>query len=144
MKFWLHSAIKKTTNELQFFGLSEEETMVGNIVLTKILEYYVEYFNKQKGRVYPCSNQVVICGVITLDKNKALSTMEEKGAIIRRCSHNYIEWNLNNEIWVWRNWNNNCRGYRFYKTLIDKNISKELFLYVIIYNDIYCCSMEVI
>ena len=118
--------------------------MAENIVSTEMLEHYVEYFNKQKGKSYPCSNQIVICGVITLDRNKALSVMKEKGAAIRRCSHDYIEWNLNNERWVWRNWNDICRGYRFYKTLVDKNISGELFLYVRIYSDIYCCSMEVI
>ena len=33
----------------------------------KRLEHYREYFNKQKGRKYPCSNQIVRCAIVTND-----------------------------------------------------------------------------
>ena len=28
---------------------------------------------------------------------------------------------------MWRRWNENCKGYRFYKVAIDKNINDEIF-----------------
>jgi len=28
-------------------------------------QYYINYFNSQIGQSYPCSNQHVICGIIT-------------------------------------------------------------------------------
>lgn len=111
----------------------------------EVLEHYVEYFNKQEGRPYPVSNQIVTCGVITDDRDKALSVMEERGAVIRRQHYNYIEWKLGNETWLWRYWNENHRGYRFYKILVDKDIDDELFFnFVRIKSDSYCCSMEII
>ena len=29
-----------------------------------------EYFNKQEGQKYPCSNQIVLCGFVTKDDSK--------------------------------------------------------------------------
>lgn len=110
----------------------------------EILEHYVEYFNKQKGSPYPCSNQIVLCGVITKDKDKALYVMKENGAVIKRQSYNSIEWELNNERWLWTTWNNGARGYRFYKILIDENIDEELFFFARVRSSLYCCSMEII
>ena len=110
----------------------------------KILEHYVGHFNKQEGRPYPCSNQIVVCAVITKDRDKALSGMEERGAVIKRQSYNSIEWELNNERWLWRTWNENARGYRFYKILVDENVDENLFHFVTVYSSLYCCSMEII
>lgn len=111
----------------------------------KILEHYVEYFSKQKGRPYPCSNQIVVCAVITKDRDKALSVMEEKGAVIKRQSYNGIEWELNNERWLWRVWNESCRGYRLYKVIIDENVDDNVFRCLISpLCDNYCCSFEII
>ena len=44
------------------------------------LEKIAEFFNKQEGQKYPCSNQIVSCAVITRDRDKALSIMQDKGA----------------------------------------------------------------
>ncbi len=110
----------------------------------KILEHYADCFNKQEGRLYPCSNQIVICAIITKDRDKALSVMEEKGAVIKRQGYYYIEWELNNERWLWRTWNENARGYRFYKVLVDENVDENLFRFVTVYSSSYCCSMEII
>lgn len=111
----------------------------------KELEYYVEYFNKQKGRPYPVSNQIITCAIITKDKDKALSIMESKGAIRKRQTHNSIEWELNNEKWIWRSWNDNCRGYRLYKAIVDEDIDENIFRCLIIPScDNYCCSFEII
>lgn len=110
----------------------------------KVLTEYADYFNKQKGRQYPCSNQIVVCAIITKDRDKALSVMEENGAVIKIQSHDHIEWELNNERWLWKNWNMNYRGYRFYKVLIDENINDELFCFATTRCCSYCCSMEII
>ena len=42
----------------------------------KILEHYQEYFNNQEGRL----NQTAVCTIITKNKNKALSVMEERSS----------------------------------------------------------------
>ena len=109
----------------------------------KRLEYYVKLFNNQPGRLNPCSNQVVTGAIITHDSEKAIQVMNEKNAIIKKVSYNYIEWELNNERWIWRHWNENHRGYRFYKVIVDPNISEDLFRYVVVKSSFYCCSMEV-
>lgn len=111
----------------------------------KILEHYVECFNGQKGRAYPCSNQIVVCAIITIDKDKALSIMEERGAVIKWHNYNGVEWELNNEKWIWRNWSENCRGYRFYKIIVDENVDENVFRYLVLpYCAGYCCSLEII
>ena len=110
----------------------------------KVLEYYVEYFNKQEGNPYPVSNQIVTCAVVTNDRDKALSVMNKKGATIKRQNRDSIEWELNNERWIWRIWNYGYRGYRFYKVIVDEDINEELLMYVLIYCSSYCCSMEIV
>lgn len=110
----------------------------------EILEQYAEYFNRQKGRPYPCSNQIVVCGVITNDREKALSVMDGKCAIIESQCYNRIVWQLDNEIWIWRDWNIGYRGYRFYKMLIDEDIDERMFYWAMAYGNLYCCSMEII
>lgn len=115
-----------------------------NGVNREVLEYYADYFNNQKGSPYPCSNQIVVCGVITNDKNKALSMMAEKGALLIMQGNNNIQWELNNEIWVWKRWNETMRGHRFYKVLVDKDVGENLFRWTRIYCASYCCSMEIV
>lgn len=112
----------------------------------KILEHYVEYFNKQEGRKYPCSNQTVLCGIITGDRNKALDFMRNKEFAERRERYDQIDWVLTNgERWQWRKWNERCKGYRFYKVAIDENINDEIFeVLVRPCCGSYCCSMEII
>ena len=63
----------------------------------KILERYASFYNKQNGQKYPCSNQIVICAIVTNDRDKALSIMEEREATIIFQSYHRIEWELNNE-----------------------------------------------
>lgn len=109
------------------------------------LKSWVEYFNRQEGRAYPYSNQIVLCAIITEDRDKALSIMEQKGATLKRLFYDHIEWELNNERWRWMNWNMRCRGYRFYKMVVDKDIDENIFKYVALpCAGSYCCSMEII
>lgn len=112
----------------------------------EILEDYVDYFNKQIGQKYPCSNQIVLCGIITDDRYRALDFMKDKKFIVKHEQRYQIDWILaNGERWQWRIWNTNCRGYRFYKVAIDKNINDEIFETIIVpCCGSYCCSMEII
>lgn len=94
-----------------------------NYIPLKILEDYKEYFDKQIGRKNPYSNQNVLCGIITTDKNKAINFMKDKNTIYKIERNDEIIWFLDNgEKWMWRNWNVNHRGYRFYKIAVDKLI----------------------
>ena len=112
----------------------------------EVLEHYVEYFNNQVGQKYPCSNQIVLCGIITDDRNKALEFMKDKEFTEIRERYDQIDWVLTNgERWQWRKWNESCRGYRFYKVAIDKNISDDIFNFLVKpCCGSYCCSMEII
>lgn len=112
----------------------------------EVLEHYVEYFNKQEGQKYPCSNQTVLCGIITYDRDKALNFMKDKEFSEIRERYDHIDWILTNgERWQWRKWSESCRGYRLYKVAIDENINDEVFdVLVKPCCGSYCCSMEII
>lgn len=113
----------------------------------KILEREAEFYNRQEERKFPCSNQIVTCGVITYDKDKALSVMNKKGAIIKSQSNTYnrVEWELDNERWIWRDWNESCKGYRFYKVIVDEDIDEIVFNHLVAPHLVnYCCSFEII
>ena len=110
------------------------------------LQSYKEFFDRQVGRKYPCSNQIVVCGIVTNDRDKAIEFMKDKKAINVIKSSFQITWELENgEKWIWCNWNENQRGYRFYKVAIDRYTRSELFEFVVGHTcAMYCCSMEII
>ena len=120
--------------------------MYVNCVSIEELKRFKEYYNKQEGQKYPCSNQIVKCGIITADKNLAIDFMKNKNVVKKLERRDEIMWELDNgEQWLWKNWTGNCRGYRFYKVVIDKMIDKDLFNYFVRpYCSIYCCSVEII
>ena len=120
--------------------------MGNNYVPLEELERFREYYNKQEGRNYPCSNQIVRCFIVTNDKDKATEYMKDKNVIKKIEAYDRIEWILENgERWMWRYWNDNARGYRIYKMAIDKFIDKDLFYCVILPRcATYCCSVEII
>lgn len=110
------------------------------------LEHYREYFNKQKGRKYPCSNQIVCCAIVTDDRNKAFNFMNGREVVKKLVRKDQAAWLLaNGERWEWRKWNEHCRGHRFYKVAIDKDISDDIFDFLVLpCSGLYCCSMEII
>lgn len=110
------------------------------------LEKCREEFNKQEGRKYPCSNQTVVCGIFTEDRDKAIEFMKDKDIVDKRERKDEIIWCLTNgEKWIWRHWNEYCRGYRFYKVAVDKDVDPKIFEYLILpYTSFYCCSFEII
>ena len=62
----------------------------------KRLEHYREYFNKQKGRKYPCSNQIVRCAIVTNDRDKAIDLMSDKEVVKKLERKDYAAWLLEN------------------------------------------------
>ena len=89
-----------------------------------------EYFSKQEGQNYPCSNQAVVCGFVALyrsDWERFVHDNKDKIARQYRSTGKEVIILKNNEKWVWINPSNySIRGYRFYKVLADKNINKKI------------------
>ena len=117
-----------------------------NYVTIEELMKFKEYYDKQVGQKYPCSNQIFKCGIITKDRNLAIDFMKNKNVVKKLERIDEIMWELDNgEKWKWMNWTTNCRGYRFYKIAIDKTIDRDLFYNLVLpYCANYCCSVEII
>ena len=120
--------------------------MYMNYVSIEELKKFKEYYDKQEGQKYPCSNQIVKCGIITTNRNLAIDFMKDKEVVKKWERKDEIMWELDNgEQWLWKNWNINCRGHRFYKVAIDKMIDRNLFdCLVRPYCGLYCCSVDII
>lgn len=118
-----------------------------NYTKEELLEYYKNYFNNREGQAHPCGNQIMICAIITHNVELAEKVMREKGAVpLRKFSHIERRWKLNDENWLWKSnmANDQNRGYRFYKVIVDRNLSKKEIQQIIIPCNIYCCSFEII
>ena len=117
-----------------------------NYVSLEILQQFAEYYNNQEGRKYPCSNQIVVCGIITKERDLAINFMKDKSIVEKRECKKQIDWRLDNgEHWIWKSSWENCRGYRFHKIAIDTLIDRDLFNYFVRpYCCLYCCSVEII
>lgn len=103
------------------------------------------YFNQQQGRKYPCSNQIVVCAYITDNSQEIYNYLNKNNIMPIRVSKTCIEWQEDNEQWIWIPITYNVRGYRFNKVKISKDYDdKEILEQVIIpCCDLYCCSWEV-
>lgn len=100
------------------------------------MQYYEHYFSMREGRKQPCSNQIVLCGLV-MPKEKARDLMKEYKQIRTN------EWFYNEELWRLIPMNYASRGYRFYKVWIDKDINKQFFRQVIMpLCAMYCCEMK--
>lgn len=104
------------------------------------------YFNQQQGSKIPCSNQIVICAYITNNLQEIYNYLDKNNIIPIIISKTRIEWQENNERWIWLSMTQKVRGYRFYKIKISKNYNNEEILKEIIipYCSSYCCSWEVV
>ena len=111
-----------------------------------ILEEYTNYFNKQIGRNFPCSNQIVVCIYITKDKQEVLNYLSKNNITPIQKAKKYIKWQEKNEYWIWCPILENSRGLRFYKVKISKNYDDYEMLKkrIIPCCSLYCCSWEVI
>ena len=111
-------------------------------------QHYTNYYNCQEGRSYPCSNQIVICGVITHTQEQAIDYMNAypEYQLIRQ-SYSQLIWinQITNQRWIWICPNVNIKGHRFYKVKISSMIGKkEFYERILPCCALYCCSMEFI
>lgn len=99
-----------------------------------------EKINKQEGRKYPCSNQIVVCGFFSTDEdwnnfvNNNLDKIQQKDRVVF----------TNKE--QWRHFSHidySQRGNRFFKIKVSRNINCEIFLnYIYPYCSLYCKEIE--
>jgi hypothetical protein len=103
-----------------------------------------EYFSKQEGQNYPCSNQVVVCGFVSPYVNDWKKFVKKLNKEIIWRTRQFEVVLSNNERWVFINPNENyIRGYRFYKVLANKNIDKKIIDWAILpICSFYCKSFE--
>ena len=125
-----------------------------NTLTNEQIQYYTNSFSKRQGRKYPCSNQTVTCGIISNKSEEEINKiMINRGYFLYKMTYQKNEWLPKNqkcypyERWIhFKNLNlDSCRGYRFYKIIIDKNIDRKLFQLIILpYCSLYCCEMTFI
>lgn len=98
--------------------------------------------NKQEGRKYPCSNQIVVCGFFSTDEdwnnfvnnNLDKIKIQQKDRVVfankeQRCHFNPVNYSQ--------------RGYRFFKIKVSCNINRKIFLNRIYpYCSLYCKEIE--
>ena len=113
--------------------------------MDNLLKKYACHFNKQKGRKYPFSNQVIKCVYITEHKQEVIDYLNKNNLSITKMQKNVIEWQEGNEFWRWHPISKAFRGYRFYKVKISKNYNNYKVLKTIILPCCvnYCCSWEI-
>lgn len=103
-----------------------------------------KYINSQKGRKYPCSNQVVCCGYFSSEENWQKFCEKNKNLILYK-TNDRIKLK-NEEIWRFFNFisfSESLRGFRFYKIKVDENIPSLLFFkYIMPCCYLYCKKIE--
>lgn len=95
--------------------------------LKEFFDEYRERLDNQGVLSRICENETLMCAIITLDKHKAESIMEEKGAVKLFESSKGIDWKLDGEIWMWRYWDRVSIRCRLRKIIVDKDIDDGLF-----------------
>lgn len=108
----------------------------------KEMKLVSERINKQEGRNYPCSNQIVVCGFFSTEEdwnnfvtaNLDKIKIRQKDRIVLANKENWYHFN---------HLNYSERGYRFYKIKVSRDIECEIFLNCIYpYCSLYCKEIE--
>lgn len=104
------------------------------------------YFSKQKGQKYPCSNQCVLCGFFGTEeqwedfvesKKNEIKNIYDKNRFFITNSERWRFFNIDSTSWE------NYRGLRYYKLKVNKKIKMERFYrYILPYASLYCCELE--
>lgn len=75
---------------------------------------------------YP-PKRYMLCGILTRDTAKAMSIMLVRNAHMKMFTPYRIEWELDNETWIWcGTLDSYIRGSRFHKIIADKDIDSRL------------------
>ena len=106
------------------------------------MKHISDTISKQEGQNYPCSNQVVTCGFFAPRKKWEEFCNENK----HRTKHITKDYMIfeDGERWHWFSINSyNCRGYRFYKIKVSRNVDRHVFMQNIYpYCSHYCKEIE--
>lgn len=95
-------------------------------------EYIKESISKQEGRKSPCSNQIVQNSIILRDSSRIEAFEQVYPQFVcyrysKTCwDTRYIN-SRSEELWRVITANENCRGYRHYKAIIDSTIDEDIF-----------------
>ena len=116
--------------------------IVNNQMTEEEMKVISERINKQEGRKYPCSNQIVVCGFFSTDEewdNFVNNNLDK----IKTRKKDMVMF-ANKEQWYHFDYiNYSQRGYRFYKIKVSRNVNRELFLDCIYpYCSLYCKEIE--
>ena len=116
--------------------------IVNNKMTEEEMKLISERINKQEGRKYPCSNQIVVCGFFSTDEEWNNFVNNNLDKIKTRKKDRVIF--ANKEQWYHFDYiNYSQRGYRFYKIKVSRNVNRELFLNCIYpYCSLYCKEIE--
>ena len=116
--------------------------IVNNQMIEEEMKLISERINKQEGRRYPCSNQIVVCGFFSTDEEWNNFVNNNLDKIKTRKKDRVVF--ANKEQWYHFNYiNYSQRGYRFYKIKVSRNVNRELFLNCIYpYCSLYCKEIE--
>ena len=116
--------------------------IVNNQMIEEEMKLISERINKQEGRRYPCSNQIVVCGCYSTDEEWNNFVNNNLDKIKTRKKDRVIF--ANKEQWYHFDYiNYSQRGYRFYKIKVSRNVNRELFLNCIYpYCSLYCKEIE--
>lgn len=108
----------------------------------KEMKLVSEQINKQEGRNYPCSNQIVVCGFFSTEKDWNNFVNDNLDKIKIRQKDRIVL--ANKERWYRFNYiDYSKRGYRFYKIKVSRDIEREIFLnYIYPYCSLYCKEIE--
>lgn len=112
-----------------------------NKTLYQQQEYLKKFINSCNSRKPLCLDYQYPHHIITKDRDKAIKFMKQKNATPIAIGKKYCEWRLNEEIWVWKQYNQRERGIRFFQIVIDKDIDFEFLDWVMIAS-YYCFSAE--
>ena len=115
---------------------------MGKYLTLEEMEWISSDINSQKGRKYPCSNQVVICGFFGSEEewkefcnnNKYRTKYISRESIQFEDEERWHRFSVNSY---------NCRGYRFYKIKVSRLIDRNMFMQNIYpYCICYCKEIE--
>lgn len=106
------------------------------------MEYISNVISRQEGQNYPCSNQIVTCGFFgSKEKWKDFCNKNKHRIVENRKTQICFE---DGERWHWYpEYNENIRGFRFYKIKVSCDINRQAFLHCIYpCCAIYCKEIE--
>lgn len=97
-----------------------------------------DYFSKQEGQNYPCSNQTVLCGFCTSNFKEWEKFRDSQKDYIKKQKFSITL--KNGEKWNYINSYLDIKGYRLYKVLVDKTLDEKIINEKIVVACVHYCK----